>query len=95
MKKQCNKNELRLHLGTFFKKYAYTNDIQKMIYLVLKYANIEFDFDRDIDPPEIKLKIYQLNYGKNSNKALIMLFYFYQTSWKALAYSKFARFQIK
>ena len=50
---------IKVTLGHIFKKYAYTNDIQKMIYLVLKYANIEFDFDRDIKPPEIKLKIYQ------------------------------------
>ena len=50
---------VRITLGHIFKKYAYTNDIQKMIYLVLKYANIEFDYDRDIDPPISRLKKYQ------------------------------------
>ena len=57
--KTMQQKRVRITLGHIFKKYAYTNDIQKMIYLVLKYANIEFDFDRDIKPPEIKLKIYQ------------------------------------
>ena len=50
---------IKVTLGHIFKKYAYTNDIQKMIYLVLKYANIEFDFDRDIDDTKVILKKYQ------------------------------------
>ena len=43
---------VRITLWDNLKKFAFTNDIQKMFYLVLKYANIEFDFDRELDPPK-------------------------------------------
>ena len=58
-KEAVQQKQIKITLGHIFKDYAYTNDIQKMIYLVLKYANIKFDFDRDINPPNIKLKKYQ------------------------------------
>ena len=50
---------VKITLGHIFKKYAYTNDIQKMIYLILKYANVEFDYDRNIESPIERLKRYQ------------------------------------
>lgn len=54
----------KVTLGHIFKPYAYTNDIQKMIYYVLKYADVEFDFDRDIDPPKRTYRLYQYCWKK-------------------------------
>ena len=50
--------ETKITLKHAYKDYSYSNDIQKMMLYVMKYANIDFDYDRDIVLPKKELKNY-------------------------------------